>query len=93
MGGAEISLRAMWPLIFSREEPIRTAVVDAWHNLYLNDRTPVGEQAKRLVGLVGGATLGEIKSLDETLKHLGQARSTFRQTAFSLHAHDTKACM
>ena len=34
---AEASLRAMWPLVFSREEAIREAVVDAVYNLYLKD--------------------------------------------------------
>ena len=33
----EASLRAMWPLVFSREEPVREAVVDAIYNLYLRD--------------------------------------------------------
>ena len=27
----------MWPLVFSRDEPVREAVVDAMYNLYLKD--------------------------------------------------------
>ena len=34
---AEASLRSMWPLVFSRDEPVREAVVDAMYNLYLKD--------------------------------------------------------
>jgi hypothetical protein len=29
------ALRAMWPLIFSKDEGVRAAVVDSWYNLYL----------------------------------------------------------
>jgi hypothetical protein len=33
----EASLRHMWSLVFSREEAVREAVVDAMYNLYLKD--------------------------------------------------------
>ena len=53
----EASLRAMWPLVFSREEPVREAVVDAIYNLYLRDGE--GECGhRRGAGKIGAGTEG-----------------------------------
>jgi hypothetical protein len=38
----------MWPLAFAREENVRTAVLDAWHDLYLTEADP-----KKKVGVTG----------------------------------------
>lgn len=44
--GANEALRGMWPLVFSKHEPVRAAVLDSWHILHLHDKLPkqqVGE--------------------------------------------------
>lgn len=38
--GADKALRGMWPLVFSKHEPVRQSVLDSWHILHLHNRTP-----------------------------------------------------
>jgi hypothetical protein len=47
--GIDGLLRSMWALIFSREETVREAVVDAVFNLYLRD--PPGNKDKCTVDM------------------------------------------
>jgi hypothetical protein len=37
----------MWPLIFSREEMVRKAVLDSWYRLFLADRPPKQQVSRR----------------------------------------------
>jgi hypothetical protein len=36
--GADKALRGMWPLVFSKHEPVRQSVLDSWHILHLHDK-------------------------------------------------------
>lgn len=38
--GAAKALRGMWPLVFSKHEPVRGAVLDSWHILHLHEKLP-----------------------------------------------------
>jgi condensin complex subunit 1 len=51
--GAESALRAMWPLVFSREEGVRRTVLDAWHDLYV--LVPTADVEAALERVNGGA--------------------------------------
>ena len=53
--GAESALRAMWPLVFSREEGVRRAALDAWHDLYVLVPAADVEAALERMGGEGGA--------------------------------------
>eukprot|EP00798_Chlamydomonas_sp_ICE-L_P013439 gene13439-19295_t len=80
---AELGLRAMWPLVFHREEPVVEAVVDAMYSLYCRDegeRRPKAH-AKALIELVNDATLGELSSLEQIISYLlaGGVNSGSRQ--------------
>lgn len=37
--GAAKALRGMWPLVFSKHEPVRQAVLESWHILHLQGRS------------------------------------------------------
>ncbi|GAX78483.1 hypothetical protein CEUSTIGMA_g5922.t1 [Chlamydomonas eustigma] len=84
----EASLRHMWPLVFSREEGVREAVVDVMYNLYLRDGPGCGpkDHAKELIKLVNGATLGELSSLDEILRLLTATSAAAAPTGSSSDA-------
>ena len=89
---AEASIRTTWPLVFSRDEAVREAVVDSMYSLYLSPTSDlphsttrgggggssVGhkEAARELIKLANHATLGELSSLDEILRHLLLASSS-----------------
>ena len=66
----------MLVLVWSREEHVRNAVVDAYRNLYITSLPPssTGKPSERakaqyivnnLTALITGATLGELASLEE----------------------------
>lgn len=38
--GAAKALRGMWPLVFSKGDDVKGAVLDSWHILHLHNRTP-----------------------------------------------------
>lgn len=40
MTGAAKALRGMWPLVFSKVEAVRDAVLDSWNILHLRSRSP-----------------------------------------------------
>lgn len=40
MAGAAKALRGMWPLVFSKGDDVKGAVLDSWHILHLHNRTP-----------------------------------------------------
>ena len=57
VAGAPAALRRMLPLVFSREQAVRDAVVDALDELHLAGQQP--QQATlSLISLTFGATLG-----------------------------------
>jgi len=45
--GAAKALRGMWPLVFSKVEAVREAVLDSWKILHLHNRTNK-EQVRRV---------------------------------------------
>lgn len=47
--GAAKALRGMWPLVFSKVEAVREAVLDSWKILHLHNRTNK-EQVRRCLG-------------------------------------------
>jgi hypothetical protein len=40
----------MWPLVFSKHEPVRQSVLDSWHILHLHDKQ-VKQQVRRPAGV------------------------------------------
>lgn len=48
MAGAAKALRGMWPLVFSKTEAVKEAVLDSWNILHLHSKTP-----KEQVGTAG----------------------------------------
>lgn len=38
MSGAAKALRGMWPLVFSKHEPVKEAVLDSWSILHLHNK-------------------------------------------------------
>jgi hypothetical protein len=40
----------MWPLVFSKHEPVRQSVLDSWHILHLHDKQ-VKQQVRRPASL------------------------------------------
>lgn len=79
--GAIIGIRKMIVLIFSRDKVVREAVITAYKKVYL-ESAELEERSHRardiavvksLIELVLGASLGEMISLEELLKHLFEA--------------------
>ncbi|KAK9839654.1 hypothetical protein WJX81_003584 [Elliptochloris bilobata] len=67
--GAPAALRRMLPLVFSREQAVRDAVVDALDELHLAGKQPQ-EAMLSLISLTYGATLGEMSALEEVVAQL-----------------------
>ncbi|KIY95620.1 hypothetical protein MNEG_12341 [Monoraphidium neglectum] len=68
--GAAATLRGMWPLVFAREEGVRTAVLDAWYELYLKDLEPKAQAQLLLDEVMPSCTLGELAALEAILRAL-----------------------
>lgn len=71
-------IRSMLLLAFSRDKGVRSAVIDAYKSIYLNNsemeslsyRQRCFQVVKSLMELVEGATVGEILALEEILQQL-----------------------
>ncbi|GBF99009.1 hypothetical protein Rsub_11813 [Raphidocelis subcapitata] len=74
--GAASALRGMWPLVFAREEEVRTAVLEAWWAMYLGGgldgrgSSPKEQVETLLSEVVPGLTLGELSALGTILSRL-----------------------
>ena len=69
---AMIGVRQMLSLIFSREQTIQTAVVQAYKRLYIdqndaNAKTGAVQMVKNLTALISGATIGDLAGLEELI--------------------------
>ncbi|KAL0043109.1 hypothetical protein WJX79_009421 [Trebouxia sp. C0005] len=71
--GAQAALHKMLPLMFSREQGVKDAVVDAVEELYLKAATGFldpRQAAMNMVSLAQGSTLGELGALEEVVGQL-----------------------
>lgn len=69
---AMIGVRQMLSLIFSREQSIQTAVVQAYKRLYIdqndaNAKSGAVQMVKNLTALISGATIGDLAGLEELI--------------------------
>ncbi|CAL8472231.1 g11773 [Coccomyxa elongata] len=67
--GAPAALRKMLPLVFSLDQAIKDAVINAVEELYISNRPPQ-EAAQCLIDLTHGSNLGELSALEEVVAHL-----------------------
>lgn len=58
----------MMTLIFSKEEAIVRAVIEAYTNIYFNNDVSSQEKAVNFIKLMIGATLTEITCIEEMVK-------------------------
>ncbi|KAF2368286.1 Condensin complex subunit 1 C-terminal [Trinorchestia longiramus] len=101
---AMTGVREMLVLVWSREQQVQTAVVEAYRHLYItgaesggNERTHAQHIVRNLTALTTGANLGELASLEEIIAQfmksgdLSKACITLLWERFTLALPDTTA--
>lgn len=89
---APAGIRKMLALVWSKEESIKEALVDAYTRLYLSQSNRPETVAQNLVHLTTGCNLGELTSLEE-LVHVLQKKSMITPSVIkTLYCDDAALC-
>ncbi|WIA41348.1 hypothetical protein OEZ86_004943 [Tetradesmus obliquus] len=79
--GADKALRGMWPLVFSKHEPVRQSVLDSWHILHLHDKQVKQQLEELLTQVIPGSSLSELTALECIIASLLQQGKLAASTA------------
>eukprot|EP00775_Hariotina_reticulata_P007726 gene7726-7925_t len=86
--GAAKALRGMWPLVFSKHEPVKQAVLDSWHVLHLHDKLGKQQLEELLLHVLPGSSLSELTALESIVGSLVQQEKLEAHSLMRLLVHD-----